>query len=322
MRPKFLEKIWGGSRIAALPGKQCPAGNVGESWEVADLPEGSSTVAGGPLAGQTLTSLAVTHGTDLLGRYQAGKRFPLLVKLIDAAAELSVQVHPDSTYAASHPGTFSKDEAWLVVHADEGARILHGVHDGVKVADFQRAIEENRADKLLRSTVMHAGDVVHVPPGTLHAIGPGLLILEVQEPSDTTFRVYDYGRLENGKPRALHVKQAMEVSDFGPQPPVKQSHHTVFAGNGVKHDTLVTSRSFVMQRIHLDAGSHYLLDFPAGAPAVLFALGGTVDISAGDSHVVMARGSTVVSPACFKGVRLAAADHPATAIVMLPSSAA
>jgi mannose-6-phosphate isomerase len=321
MRSKYLEKIWGGSRIAALPGKQAnpPTGShVGESWEVADLAEGTSWVEGGPLNGQSLSSLAKERGKELFGSAHVNGRFPLLVKLVDADADLSVQVHPDATYASTHAGTFSKDEAWLVVHANDGARILHGVKDGVGAAEFQRGIEENRADKLLRNTVVHAGDVVHVPPGTIHAIGPGLLILEVQEPSDTTFRVYDYGRLENGKPRALHVKQAMEVANFGAQPPVKQAHHTVFAGAGVKHETLVSSRAYTMQRVHLDGGAHFSLDFPANAPAVLFTLGGTLSV---DEHM-LPRGGTLVVPACVPGVKLAAREHAATAIVMLPSSMA
>jgi len=324
MRPKYLTKIWGGSRIAALPGKSTfapTAPKTGEAWEVADLPEGTSTVASGPLEGKTLTQLVHEHRDELCGRYHVNGRFPLLVKLVDAADDLSVQVHPDATYASTHPGTFSKDEAWLITHAEPSARILHGFVDGVKAADFRRAIDENRADQLLRGTVVHAGDVIHVPPGTVHAIGPGLTILEVQEPSDTTFRVYDYGRLENGKPRALHIQQAMDVTNFGTQPVVKQPHHTMFQGNGVRHDTLVSSRSFAMQRVHLDAGSHFELQFPSETPAVLFTLGGTAHITHGAQHLSLGRGASLLVPAVVDGARLEATDHAATVIVMLPCNA-
>ncbi|MBI5497844.1 MAG: class I mannose-6-phosphate isomerase [Deltaproteobacteria bacterium] len=322
MRPRYLEKIWGGARIAALPGKRAhppPPTKVGEAWEVADLPEGSSTVAEGPLAGRTLAEIGRADGENLRGRFHVDRRFPLLVKLIDASDDLSVQVHPDAAWAAAHPGTFSKDEAWLMVEADQGARILHGFTDGVDPAAFRASIAEQRADALLRAVVMAPGDVVHVPPGTVHAIGRGLLVLEVQEPSDTTFRVYDYGRLEHGRPRALHVDQALEVATFGPQPPPRCAARPLPGGDGVEREELVRSRAFVMERWQLAAGTRTALELPPDAPGVLFALDGAVDVSAEESACALETGASLVVPACRRRAVLAARGGTASVVAMFPA---
>lgn len=321
MQPRFLEKLWGGTRISALParrGAMKEGTAYGESWEVADLPEGTCSVGDGPLKGRTLASLSKEHGAALFGRFHVEGRFPLLVKLVDAAAALSVQVHPDAAYASTHPGTWSKDEAWLVVHAEPGARLLHGAKEGVDAAAFRRAIDGNRADALLRSVEVQPGDVVHVPPGTLHAIGEGILILEVQEPSDTTFRVYDYARLENGKPRALHVEQAMEVSNFGAQPPVKQARRVLSSGDGVVREVLVTSRAFEMQSVRMERGARAEIALPEGTPAVVFALDGAMRADGAASAVDIVRGDSLVVPASAGAFTLTASG-PSTAIVMMPT---
>ncbi len=229
MRPAYVEKLWGGDRIRALPAKQRaghapPAGAIGEAWEVADLPQGQSVVSAGAHAGKTLGALVREFGAALVGeRAQPGAdgvlRFPILVKLIDANDDLSVQVHPGADYANAHAGTFSKDEAWLVVQADDGACVLHGTRAGVTRESFRDAIRLDRAHLALREVPARVGDVLRIPPGTLHAVGKGCLLLEVQEPSDTTFRVFDYNRTDQqGKSRQLHIAEALDVAQFGEQP--------------------------------------------------------------------------------------------------------
>jgi mannose-6-phosphate isomerase len=230
MRAVFVEKLWGGVRIGMLPAKrrqrhQPPTTiGVGESWEVADLPEGQSIVddeaIAGPYAGRTLGSMVEQYGPDLVGTAHPPDRFPLLVKLIDAAEPLSVQVHPGADYAKEHPGTFSKEEAWLVVDVAAGGTVLHGFVDGVSRELFVEATRRGLPHELMRSVAVRRGDVMHVSPGIVHAIGAGVMILEVQEPSDTTFRVWDYDRVDvTGKKRPLHLEQALRVARFDHQPP-------------------------------------------------------------------------------------------------------
>lgn len=308
MRPRFVEKLWGGARIAALaakrrPGHAPPAGvRTGESWEVADVPEGCSVVDGvhaglaglAGLAGAPLRALVEQHGRSLVGERAAPGpdgvlRFPLLVKLIDAGDDLSVQVHPGHEYARHHPGTFSKDEAWLVVDVAPGAKVLHGAREGVTRDSFAHAIAAGRAHEMLRTVRVSVGDVLRIAPGTLHAVGAGCLLLEVQEPSDTTFRVFDYGRVErDGKPRPLHVEQAMAVARFGKQdPPLVQD---LAPGAG-----LVTS-CYSMHMVKVSQPT--VVHRPAGEPAVLFVLDGDVVVET----VPMPHGSTSIVPACAPDV--------------------
>lgn len=325
MRPRYVEKIWGGARVAALPAKKRaghapPAGmRIGESWEVADLVEGCSVVDGGPWDKTPLRALVEQHGRALVGeRAREGPdgvlRFPLLVKLIDAGDDLSVQVHPGQDYARAHPGTFSKDEAWLVVSVDPGARVLHGFRDGVTKEKFVDAIAHGRAHELLRNVRVSVGDVLRIAPGTVHAVGAGCVLLEVQEPSDTTFRVWDYNRQENGKPRKLHVEQALEVARFGKQdPPLVQD---LAPGAGL------TTSCYSMHVMHVDSGSaSAVIERPRGEPAVLFVLDGTVDVDG--AH--LPQGATAIVPACAGDVPVSvhggAGAHDRAVVVVMSTGA-
>lgn len=321
MTPLFLEKIWGGQTVATLPDKGVPAGmnNVGETWEVADLAEGQSRVAGGPLAGKTLGAVVESHGAALLGPGRRGaRRFPLLVKMVDAADRLSVQVHPGAAYAATHPGTFSKDEAWLVMATAPGAYVLHGFVEGVDKAAFEKAIANNRAETLLRRIEVAPGDVVHVAPGTVHAIGPGVTLLEVQEPSDTTFRVYDYGRRDaSGQPRALHVAQALEVCRFGPQPVAVMEPTPSGRGR-----LLVQTDSYFMEELLLPAqvGAAAGFSLSPTSPLVAFCLEGRAAMLADDERVDLPRGRTVLLPPGGGGFTVEVLEQGTRVVLMGPDA--
>lgn len=238
MRPLLKEKVWGGRKLErsfrkALPRNDRP---FGEAWEVADLPEGQSTVDGGPLDGVALGELARRLGPSLVGTSARGERFPLLVKLLDAAADLSIQVHPGPEHVGSMPGARSKDECWLILQADPGGAIYHGFRRPTSREEFRDAVAEGRVTELLQRVEVAPGDVFRIPPGTIHAICAGVVLLEIQEPSDTTYRVYDYGRPGlDGMPRELHLDEAMAVARFEPSLPelrgeVKEDeHHEVLA---------------------------------------------------------------------------------------------
>jgi mannose-6-phosphate isomerase len=315
MKPLFLDKIWGGQRVARLPNKNAPGlPNIGESWEVADLKEGQSTVASGPLAGRTLGELVERHGAALCGTRASAGRFPLLVKLVDAGDALSVQVHPGAAYAASHPGTSSKDESWLILQADPDGYVLHGFVDGVTEASFKAAIAEDRADQLLRRVPVKPGDVLRVAPGTVHAIGRGVLLLECQEPSDTTFRVYDYGRRDAaGKTRALHVEQALAVSAFGPQPPALNPTAPSEWGT-----CLVKSPHYQMHELGLGPTGERSFAVGVESAVVFFALqgGATVSADEGGGSAVLHEGGTVLCPP-RKGKATVKATAPGSRVVAM-----
>ncbi|MHC4250656.1 MAG: type I phosphomannose isomerase catalytic subunit [Planctomycetota bacterium] len=221
-RPILKEKIWGGRRLAEVFGRELPAPRIGESWEVSGLREALTPVAAGPFMGADLYRLAAARGEEVFGSELApGCRadFPLLVKFIDASDVLSVQVHPGDDYARAQGFPNGKSEAWVVVAADEGAFVYRGFADGVGPDEFRAALDSGSAARVgecLRKVTVKAGDVIDLPAGTVHAIGKGLLLYEVQQSSDATYRVYDWGRVGlDGGPRPLHLDKAWDVMEFG-----------------------------------------------------------------------------------------------------------
>jgi len=221
MAPVLAAKPWGGRRLAQY-GKQLPDdGLVGESWEIADLPadrvttvaDPRSRVAAGRHAGKSLHELIEQYGSELLGSVSptAEGDFPLLVKLLDARENLSVQVHPDAAYVADHPDAWVKEESWYVVAADPGTRLFLGLLPDVTAGDVAAAVGSGGVVDLLRSFPAHAGDFHHLPAGLVHALGAGVLVAEVQTPSDTTFRIDDWDDLYNRPPRQMHTAEALEA---------------------------------------------------------------------------------------------------------------
>lgn len=218
--PLPVERVWGGKHLERLLGKPLPPGkSIGESWELCDRAEAQSVVEGGPFAGARLHELLARAPEALLGPALAARklaRFPLLVKFIDANQDLSVQVHPsDDDVRRLGLSDRGKTECWVIVHAEPGARIQRGVKPGVTRHTFEEALARGRVEEVLHYVSVSRGDVVAIPPGMLHAIGAGIVLAEIQQNSDLTFRVYDYGRPGlDGRPRPLHLKEALEVIRF------------------------------------------------------------------------------------------------------------
>lgn len=210
--PVYQSYLWGGDKILRHYQRVAPPGRYAESWEVSDRPEGMSVVANGARAGQTLAEVVRAWGADLLGRRTPGGRFPLLIKLIDAREVLSVQVHPDDESAARCGGE-AKTEMWYALQADPGAFVYNGVVSGTTEDQFRAALAAGTVESLLRRVPVQAGQRIYVPGGRIHAIGAGCLLLEVQQSSNTTYRVYDWGRRgPDGRERELHLEQAMRVT--------------------------------------------------------------------------------------------------------------
>jgi mannose-6-phosphate isomerase len=300
-KPRYLEKMWGGRKIQTVLDKSLPPGKlIGESWELCDFPPGvlenslawiSSEVAEGPLAGRTLHQLVGEFGAQLYGDVPlVGPlgQFPILIKFLDAQQDLSVQVHPDRKYAAAHPAAHLKSEAWYIIQADPGSRLLKGLNPGVTHQSFEQAVAAGAVESVICSVPASAGDCFYLPSGTLHALGAGILAAEVQTPSDTTFRVFDFNRIDpsTGKPRALHVEQALDCIDFSgtpqPRPP-----------DGV----LVQSEYFTIKKRLAPAGVTAPLDSPG--PSVWIMLQGHAQLTTRDQAIPtdVHLGETVLLPA-------------------------
>lgn len=221
-RPIFKRYRWGGRRLATVLNKPIGEDTCAESWEVVDHGDDQSIVIDGPHAGRALHELVMEDAASLVGR--DASQFPLLVKFLDAADRLSVQVHPDDRRARQFdPTENGKTEAWFIIEADPGSCLFVGLREGVDEPTLRRAVAEQRVEDCLHRVPVKAGDCVLVPAGTVHAIGEGILLAEVQQSSDLTFRLYDWGRLDrNGKPRPLHIEESFACIDFdrGPVEPV------------------------------------------------------------------------------------------------------
>lgn len=215
--PVFKEKIWGGRKLETEFGYEIPAGPVGECWAISAHPAGDDEIASGEYAGRTLSWLWDEH-RELFGNCE-GDRFPLLVKIIDAKDDLSIQVHPDNDYAAEHEdGSLGKKECWYVLSAEPGQTIVVGQRAHSR-EEFAQMVEEGRWSELLNEIPIKAGDFFQIDPGTVHAIKGGTVILESQQSSDVTYRVYDYDRKQDdGTLRPLHMQQALDVIDFDRAP--------------------------------------------------------------------------------------------------------
>jgi len=217
--PIFKPKPWGGNKLASLLGKPCdPHQRIGESWEISDRGLDSTRVAAGPYRGKTIHDLLLFMEHRLVGDLvwaKHGRRFPLLYKLLDVEALLSVQVHPGDAYAAEHAGDRGKTEMWYVLQADPGAGIICGLKEGINRKKFRAALRDRTVDKVLGQYPVRAGESYFIPPGRVHTISPPCLIVEIQVSSDVTYRVYDWGRVGvDGRERDLHVRQALDVIDF------------------------------------------------------------------------------------------------------------
>jgi mannose-6-phosphate isomerase len=207
----YKDYLWGGGRLAQVYGRTDTPPVCAESWEISDRLEGMSVVRNGPLAGIPLAVLSDDCRADLYGTHSPGPAFPLLIKLIDAKANLSVQVHPDDQSSARFGGE-PKTEMWYVLDAQPGSRIYAGMREPTTPEAFLAAVREGRAEELLHVIEPEAGTAIYVPGGRVHAIGAGCLLLEVQQNSNTTYRIYDWNRVDSaGKPRELHLEQAMNV---------------------------------------------------------------------------------------------------------------
>ena len=307
--PIFHEKIWGGRKLADDFGYEIPDGPIGECWAISAHPNGDCAISGGAWDGMRLSELWDQH-RELFGDVE-GDRFPLLIKIIDAKDNLSVQVHPDDAYAAEHEnGSLGKRECWYVLAADEGTQIVIGqrAHDRAELAGM---IDEGRWDDMLNLVPCHVGDFFPIEPGTVHAIQGGTLILETQQSSDVTYRVYDYDRVgDDGKPRELHIQQSLDVVDYAAQAPAS-GEVTAPEVDGVTE--LMECPNFVVDRVRVAGEKDVAQPWPFLCVSVIEGSGTVCASEAGVTHEI-ARGTHFVAPAgcgelSFVGDRTLVTSH-------------
>ncbi|MFD1430465.1 mannose-6-phosphate isomerase, class I [Lacticaseibacillus mingshuiensis] len=266
LEPVFHQKIWGGRKLETDFGYTIPDGKIGELWAISAHPNGPNVIENGPLAGLTLDQAWADH-QEYFG-HQQGKVFPLLTKILDANDSLSVQVHPDDAYAKAHerPGELGKTECWYVIEADPGSYLIYGHHAKTR-EELAQMIHDGDWDDLLRKVPVKTGDFVYVPSGTIHALNKGIMVLETQQSSDTTYRLYDYDRVgADGKKRELHLQQSIDTTTVPSQDP-KLDIQTEKRGDSTV-TTFVTaplSPFFSVYRIQLKGS----LDFDREAPYTL-----------------------------------------------------
>ncbi len=315
-RPLVKRALWGGRRLGDVLG--IPIGDerdYAESWEIVDRGTDQSVVAAGPFAGTSLGELRRVHGAELLGRHHPQSRFPLLFKFLDCRDKLSVQVHPNDAQAAQlSPPDLGKTEAWVILAAEPGSLIYAGLKRGFDRAAFEREVHRGTSDLCLHRFEPKPGDCLFLPAGVVHAPGAGVLMAEIQQSSDTTFRLFDWNRVgTDGKPRALHVEQGLNAInfDYGPANP-----QTPQPTDDPRVERLVDCDKFVLDRITLESGSWEVPpEMPQSATCrILAVIEGAVRLEGFDgSPLSLSKGRTALIPAACRGARLVA-DGRATVL--------
>lgn len=234
-KPIYKSIIWGGRNFEKVFKRELPEGKVAESWEVSYHKDDISIIENGALKGMNLKDAIDKYKGDIVGSKNVNKNlFPLLVKFIDANDKLSVQVHPDNAYAKKYENDLGKTEMWYIVDAKENAQLIYGTKKGTTKEQFKSALESGHLEDCLNYVNVKKGDVIYIPSGTVHAILDGILITEIQQSSDTTYRVYDWNRVgKDGKPRQLHVKKALDVINFGFEGKVLKPEYKAYDGYNI-----------------------------------------------------------------------------------------
>ena len=305
LKPIFKEKPWGGRRLETLLGKNLPADvPVGESWELALRRDEKSVVRSGPLAGKTLLDVGSDRKDELYGKSPlAGNRFPLLIKFIDAHDTLSVQVHPDDKYVLLHENTedSGKNEMWYILHAEPRSSIILGLKEGTTPEGINNALRRKTLKACLNEIPVKERDAFFIPAGMVHAIGRGIVLAEIQQNSDITYRLHDWDRLDNrGEPRELHIEKALDVINFSFTNAKRLEGVTIYEGKN-KKTILIECLHFTVELLEINQGTD---EKSSDNFSIFSLLEGRLSIQWGGGEVNVRRGETVFLPACLSDYRL------------------
>jgi mannose-6-phosphate isomerase len=300
--PILKERVWGGRRLQDLYAKPMPSKHpIGESWEISDRDGDVSIIKNGLFAGKSLRWLVEHYGSELMGSapLQNG-RFPLLVKILDATDKLSLQVHPPAARAGALGGE-AKTEAWYIAEAQPGAELYVGLRPGCNRAEFARKLKEGSVEDCFHRVPVKTGDTMFLPSGRVHALGAGMVIFEIQQNSDTTYRVFDWNRVGlDGKPRDLHVSQSLESIDFADHEPALVQPRTVPGPGNTK--ILVQDDLFTMEIAELSHDE--IQHLPSGEMWILAVVTGQLQIEHVSQQVALGAGGFCVIPASLNGIVL------------------
>ena len=303
-KPIFKEKIWGGQKINSILKKDfSPLSNCGESWEISSVKDNVSLVSNGFLEGNDLNELIEVYMGDLVGDkvYEKfGNEFPLLIKFIDANDFLSVQVHPDDALALKRHNTFGKTEMWYIIQADENAKLISGFNREVDQSIYQKNLEDKTLKEILNYEAVKAGDAFFIPAGRVHAIGPGILLAEIQQTSDITYRIYDWDRIDDkGISRELHTKQALDAIDYKHL----SNYKTIYEEKLNETIQIVNCPYFTTNTLHINKPfqkEYYSID----SFVIYMCINGELQIATQNSNVSLKKGETILIPADIKSLNL------------------
>lgn len=300
-RPILKSVVWGGEKIAPFKGITTSQTQIGESWEISGVPGNESVVANGPDEGKTLSQMIEKYGAELVGEKTFGKfgtTFPLLIKIIDAAGDLSLQVHPDDELAKERHNSLGKTEMWYIVDTDPGANICAGLAKEITPEEYAAKVADNTLMDVVAHHESAPGDVFFLPAGRIHAIGAGNLLVEVQETSDITYRIYDYGRVDakTGKTRELHVEQAKDAIDYKVYPGYKST--PIALADGISELVNCSHFSVYLLEINGTHTFHPTID----SFTTLTCIEGEMTVGDGSdaTPVALRKGETILLPACMK----------------------
>lgn len=301
LRPSFHKRIWGGTRLNHYFRDQLPSDTIGEAWVISAHKNGPSQVLNQPFINQTLNDVWMNH-PELFNRnkQQRDEAYPLLVKLLDAKHPLSVQVHPDDTYAQQIEGeTFGKTECWYILEAEANAEIIFG-HNAQSKKQFEQMARSGKWEQLFKKKSVKRGDFIYIPSGTLHAIGPGIILLEIQQNSDITYRVYDYDRADqSGKKRELHLEDSLKVISIPHHDPQHQQSQSI--KDGLIQTRLITTQYFTVYHWRLDGISklNQIADF-----IQVNVINGEANLTIDDHQFVIKKGDNFILPATIASFTL------------------
>lgn len=301
--PILKEKIWGGVKLINLLKKDSEKKNIGESWEISGVEENISIVANGELKGQTLKELILKFKSDLVGENvfrKFGEKFPLLIKFIDAKEALSIQLHPNDKLAEKRHNSFGKTEMWYVIQADSNANLIIGFKNEINKKDYLHHLENKTLTSILNTEEVNKGDVYFIPTGRVHAIGAGVLLAEIQQTSDITYRIYDWDRPNpDGTFRELHTKEALEALEYSTQ----DSFKTVYSKKQNVTSEIISCPYFTTN-VLLVHGTIVINHSNKDSFVIYMCIEGIVEVKFKKQSETLQMGETILVPACIKEIEI------------------